>query len=162
MRLSWTINALQVDHFGRKPFLLWGSVGMMCSLLGISAGFAISSPGLSFFACCTLVAAYALSFGPVTWLVTAEMFPAGIRGKALGVGQVWEAYWSQYEVICQNAWAIKLWHGTAVLRISHLQRTISNNFYCRLDHSLAIWLRRHSFWEFFTRREESSPSWSSP
>lgn len=60
----------------------------MCSLLGISIGFAVSSPGISFFACCTLVAAYALSFGPITWLVTAEMFPAGIRGKALGIGQV--------------------------------------------------------------------------
>ncbi|CAM9332259.1 unnamed protein product, partial [Sphacelaria rigidula] len=34
------------------------------------------------------MAAYALSYGPVTWLVTAEMFPSGIRGKALGIGQV--------------------------------------------------------------------------
>lgn len=35
-----------------------------------------------------MVSCYSLSFGPITWLVTAEMFPAGVRGKALGIGQI--------------------------------------------------------------------------
>lgn len=78
----------QVDRVGRRPFLLWGAVAAMSSVLLLSLSFAVSSPGLSFAACCGLVAAYAVSFGPVTWLITAEMFPAGIRGRALGIGQV--------------------------------------------------------------------------
>ncbi|CAM9359074.1 unnamed protein product [Ascophyllum nodosum] len=86
--IATIVAIMWVDHFGRKPFLLWGAFGITCSLLAISVGSALSSPQVSFVACCVLVAAYALSFGPVTWLVTAEMFPPGIRGKALGIGQV--------------------------------------------------------------------------
>lgn len=78
----------QLDKVGRKPFLLWGSVGVTCSLAVLSVSFAAGLPGLAFAASAGLVASYALSFGPVTWLVTAEMFPTGIRGKALGIGQV--------------------------------------------------------------------------
>lgn len=78
----------QLDKVGRRPFLLWGAVGVTASLVALSIGFATEQPPLSFTACCALVAAYAVSFGPVTWLITAEMFPAGIRGKALGIGQV--------------------------------------------------------------------------
>lgn len=78
----------QLDKVGRKPFLLWGSVGVTASLALLSVSFAAGSPVLAFAASAALVAAYALSFGPVTWLVTAEMFPAGVRGKALGIGQV--------------------------------------------------------------------------
>ena len=63
-------------------------MGVTCSLAILSVSFAVGLPGLAFAASSGLVAAYALSFGPVTWLVTAEMFPAGIRGKALGIGQV--------------------------------------------------------------------------
>lgn len=78
----------QLDKVGRKPFLLWGSAGVTCSLAVLSISFVAGLPGLAFAASAGLVAAYALSFGPVTWLITAEMFPAGIRGKALGIGQV--------------------------------------------------------------------------
>lgn len=78
----------QVDKVGRRPFILWGACGCTVSLLSLSFGFAVGLPVICFVACCVLVAAYALSFGPVTWLVTAEMFPAGVRGKALGIGQV--------------------------------------------------------------------------
>lgn len=78
----------QVDHLGRRPLLVWGSAGVFVSLLLLSTSFAISEAVLTSIAACTLVATYALSFGPVTWLVTAELVPSGVRGKALGIGQV--------------------------------------------------------------------------
>lgn len=78
----------QVDEVGRKPFLLGGAMVFAGGLLFLSLGFAVESAAVSYAACCIVVAAYALSFGPVTWLVTAEMFPASVRGKALGIGQV--------------------------------------------------------------------------
>lgn len=83
-----SFNRMKVDQVGRKPFLLWGAVAFTCGLLLLSAGFALKSPIASFTACCVLVAAYSVSFGPLTWLVTAEMYPPAIRGKALGFGQV--------------------------------------------------------------------------
>lgn len=77
-----------MDDTGRKPFLFWGALSFTACLVLLAIGFAGEWPTLSLMACWGLVAAYALSFGPVTWLVTAEMFPAGVRGKALGIGQV--------------------------------------------------------------------------
>lgn len=88
----------QLDKVGRKPFLLWGSVGVTGSLAVLSVSFPAGLPGLAFAASAALVAAYALSFGPVTWLVTAEMFPAGIRGKALGIGQVRDLIFADLQV----------------------------------------------------------------
>lgn len=78
----------QVDRVGRRPFLLLGSIGVFTGLLILSLGFMAEQPLVSFAACCTIIAAYAVSFGPITWLVTAEMFPPGVRGKALSIGQV--------------------------------------------------------------------------
>ncbi|CAN0553489.1 unnamed protein product, partial [Ectocarpus sp. 8 AP-2014] len=78
----------QVDQVGRRPFLLWGAGGCTISLCLLSVSFRNGQPLLSFLACCAMVSCYSLSFGPVTWLVTAEMFPAGVRGKALGIGQM--------------------------------------------------------------------------
>lgn len=86
--LATMVAILKVDDMGRKPFLFWGAVSFTACLVLLSLSFAQEWSTLSFIACCGLVAAYALSFGPVTWLVTAEMFPAGLRGKALGIGQV--------------------------------------------------------------------------
>ncbi|CAM9221391.1 unnamed protein product [Ectocarpus sp. 6 AP-2014] len=86
--LSTIIAITWVDQVGRRPFLLWGAGGCTVSLCLLSMSFKIGQPLLSFLACCAMVSCYSLSFGPVTWLVTAEMFPAGVRGKALGIGQM--------------------------------------------------------------------------
>ena len=37
---------------------------------------------------CPLTIGYAASFGPLTWLVTAELFPVSVRGRALGYSEV--------------------------------------------------------------------------
>ncbi|CAM9624567.1 unnamed protein product [Ectocarpus sp. 8 AP-2014] len=86
--LSTIIAITWVDQVGRRPFLLWGAGGCTISLCLLSVSFRNGQPLLSFLACCAMVSCYSLSFGPVTWLVTAEMFPAGVRGKALGIGQM--------------------------------------------------------------------------
>jgi len=36
----------------------------------------------------SIVIGYAASFGPLTWLVTSELFPASVRGRALGYSEV--------------------------------------------------------------------------
>lgn len=61
-----------IDEFGRRPFLLMGASGSTASLWLLSIGFLAETPVLSFLACCSLVACYSISFGPVTWLVTGQ------------------------------------------------------------------------------------------
>jgi SP family sugar:H+ symporter-like MFS transporter len=93
-----TIPAIAlIDHLGRKPLLLIGSAGMAVTL-GIMAGiFATagggpSGPVLSHGAAVIglteanlYVVAFAVSWGPVMWVLLGEMFPNRLRGAALAV-----------------------------------------------------------------------------
>jgi sugar porter (SP) family MFS transporter len=87
-----------IDRVGRRPLLLTGIGGMIVTL-GV-LGYAFYSParGGSFatIAVVTLmayVAAFAISLGPIFWLLIAEIYPLKIRGSAEGVaaGTNWAA-----------------------------------------------------------------------
>lgn len=87
-----------IDRVGRRPLLLTGIAGMIVSL-GV-LGYAFYSPvhGHSFatVAVVTLmcyVAMFAISLGPIFWLLIAEIYPLKIRGSAEGVaaGTNWAA-----------------------------------------------------------------------
>ncbi len=87
-----------IDRVGRRPLLLVGIAGMTVSL-GV-LGYAFYSPehGRSFatVAVVTLmcyVAMFAISLGPIFWLLIAEIYPLKIRGSAEGVaaGANWAA-----------------------------------------------------------------------
>ncbi|XP_021374805.1 solute carrier family 2, facilitated glucose transporter member 12-like isoform X2 [Mizuhopecten yessoensis] len=43
---------------------------------------------VAFISLMTFVAAYAIGFGPVTWLVLSEIFPASVKGRAIGMTTV--------------------------------------------------------------------------
>jgi len=45
-------------------------------------------PVLILICSCVIVAAYAISFGPLIWLVTSELFPTKIKGRAIGIALV--------------------------------------------------------------------------
>jgi hypothetical protein len=47
------------------------------------AGFYFALPGVLL-----VVSGYSMSFGPLTWLLTSELFPAEIRGRALGANTI--------------------------------------------------------------------------
>jgi MFS transporter, SP family, arabinose:H+ symporter len=75
-----------VDKLGRKPLLLIGiaGVGLMLFLAGLL--FAVSAPPeaiLVVFAC--FLACFSLSYGPVCWIIIAEIFPTAIRGRAMSI-----------------------------------------------------------------------------
>jgi sugar porter (SP) family MFS transporter len=90
-----TYALLNVDRIGRRPLLLVGSVGLTGALLVL--GTALRSkvisgvPGVTsmtyviFGAIAAYTALHALSFGPITWLVLAEIFPSKVKGKAMGI-----------------------------------------------------------------------------
>ncbi len=77
---------LTVDKLGRKPLLMIGSVGMAIGMFAIGALAFMNIVGTS-----TLVfiiiytASFMMSWGPICWVLIAEIFPNKIRGKAVAV-----------------------------------------------------------------------------
>ncbi len=89
--LMTIVAILVIDRVGRKPlFLLVGLAGMTVSLVILGAAFAFS--GLSgIISWVTLaglmlyIASFAVSFGPVLWVMLPEIFPLKARGTGRGV-----------------------------------------------------------------------------
>ncbi len=80
------IAILSVDKFGRKPLQIIGAIGM--AIFMFSLGFAFFFGGLNIIALLSMlgyIACFALSWGPVTWVLLSEMFPNKIRGRAMAV-----------------------------------------------------------------------------
>lgn len=76
-----------IDRWGRRPLLLTGLVGMTISLfaLGMAFHFASEISGLKWIALGSMVlyiACFAVSLGPIMWLIISEIFPLQIRGFA--------------------------------------------------------------------------------
>ncbi len=91
------VAILLIDRVGRRVLLLTGSVGMFVSLVVVSVGFSTApvvdgSPQLdavwgpiTLVGANLFVVAFAVSWGPVVWVLLGEMFPNRIRGVALSV-----------------------------------------------------------------------------
>ncbi len=78
-----------IDRAGRRPLLLTGIAGMAVSLGVLGLAFHLrSGPGtLAWVAVITLmayVAFFAISLGPIFWLMISEIYPLKIRGLAQG------------------------------------------------------------------------------
>jgi SP family galactose:H+ symporter-like MFS transporter len=78
-----------VDRAGRRPLLLVGIAGMIITLVVLGLSFRISteSGNLAWIAVICLmgyVASFAISLGPIFWLLIAEIYPLRIRGLAEG------------------------------------------------------------------------------
>jgi SP family xylose:H+ symportor-like MFS transporter len=87
VNLTFTIVAIwTVDRLGRKPLMIIGATGMGFSLvaMGLAAQFEVVSIWILI---CILafIACFALSVGPVTWVLLSEIYPTRIRGRALSV-----------------------------------------------------------------------------
>lgn len=86
-----------IDRVGRRRLLLVGSVGMTVSLLLMSLGFSqavlindelqLPDPWgpLTLIGANVFVIFFAVSWGPVVWVLLGEMFPNQVRGLALSV-----------------------------------------------------------------------------
>ncbi|MFL5586927.1 MAG: sugar porter family MFS transporter [Ktedonobacteraceae bacterium] len=82
------VASLIIDKFGRRPLLLWGAVVMTVSLVALGAIFAIGPNKAGYFillVLCLYIAAFALSFGPIFGLMSAEIFPTRVRAVGSGI-----------------------------------------------------------------------------
>ncbi len=87
MNIIFTFVAIAlVDRAGRRPLLLFGVSGCAIGLntaavlflLDLESGITILAPILLHVAC------FAFSYGAIGWIVTSELFPTRIRGRAAG------------------------------------------------------------------------------
>jgi SP family arabinose:H+ symporter-like MFS transporter len=88
VNLVFTFIAIYtVDKLGRKMLLLIGASGLATCyiLIGMAYYFHVSGwPMLVLIV--SAIACYAMTFGPVIWVILAEIFPNRIRGAAMAVG----------------------------------------------------------------------------
>ncbi len=86
-----TVVALELlDRVGRRPLLLYGLVGMIVSLGILGAAFLSTNPSsalawTSLVCVAAYVACFAISLGPIFWLMIAEIYPLKIRSMAMSV-----------------------------------------------------------------------------
>ena len=117
VNLSFTIVAIwTVDRIGRKPLMLIGSAGM---------GICLAAMGLAAYCQRTelwvllfilgYIACFALSVGPVTWVILSEVFPTRIRGRAMAIATVclWIANYivsQTFPMMDENKWLLEKFH----------------------------------------------------
>ncbi len=115
--MGFTVVAIMtVDRFGRKPLMMIGSLGMgICLLvLGLMAFFQQSALWVLGFIL-GYISCFALSVGPVTWVIISEIYPTRIRGRALSIATVflWSANWlvsQTFPMMDENPWLIEKFH----------------------------------------------------
>ncbi len=120
VNLAFTVVAiLTVDKFGRKPLMIIGSIGMAVSMVALGFAFYLDRLGLlALIFMLTYTASFAMSWGPVCWVLLAEIFPNSIRGAlSIAVAAQWIANWIvslTFPMLNDNVWlTAKFNHGFA-------------------------------------------------
>ncbi|WP_111709725.1 D-xylose transporter XylE [Lutibacter citreus] len=87
VNLLFTVLAIMtVDKYGRKPLMIIGAIGMAFAMFALGTTFFMESVGIGALVFMLIyVASFAMSWGPVCWVLLSEMFPNKIRGRALAV-----------------------------------------------------------------------------
>ena len=95
-------TVLTIDRIGRKPLLLFGSIGMTLCLstmvFGFSGGELVDGKlelgeqlgALTLVAANLYVVCFNFSWGPVMWVMLGEMFPNQMRGSGLAVAGLFQ------------------------------------------------------------------------
>ena len=120
VNLSFTILAIfTVDKFGRKPLQIIGALGMAVSMVALGFSFYLKSVGIgALIFMLFYTASFAMSWGPVTWVLLSEIFPNKIRGAmSIAVAAQWVANliisWT-FPIMNDNTWLTdKFNHGFA-------------------------------------------------
>jgi len=96
--LMTVVAVFLMDRVGRRPLLLLGLAGMTLSLLSLGLAFHFHAPDASgalpegsmlpeicLISLLAYVGSFAISLGPIFWLIISEIYPIKIRGMAMGL-----------------------------------------------------------------------------
>jgi MFS transporter, SP family, xylose:H+ symportor len=105
------VAILTVDRLGRKPLLIIGGLVMGAAMITLGFQFQANASGTGpLIAAVVYIAGFALSWGPVTWVLLSEMFPNSIKGKALAI-----AVAAQWIANLFVSWSFKILIGNSTL-----------------------------------------------
>ena len=87
VNIIFTLVAIfTVEKLGRRPLLIVGSIGMAVGAFGVAVSF--GQPGMEGVCMANLLiysACFMFSWGPICWVLIAEVFPNTIRGAAVAI-----------------------------------------------------------------------------
>jgi sugar porter (SP) family MFS transporter len=90
--LFTVVSIYLVDRWGRKPLLYLGLIGMIVALVAMGIGFTFyQSVGagalkwISFVSMIIYIPFFAISLGPIAWLLISEVYPTKIRGLGMSI-----------------------------------------------------------------------------
>ncbi|MCL4180898.1 MAG: sugar porter family MFS transporter, partial [Verrucomicrobia bacterium] len=117
VNLLFTVGAIwTVDRWGRRPLMILGAAGMgLCLVsMGLAAQFGVVAVWVLVFML-GYIACFALSVGPVTWVLLSEIFPTRVRGRALGLATfcLWTANFvvsQTFPMLDENRWLVERFH----------------------------------------------------
>ncbi|NBC83568.1 MAG: sugar porter family MFS transporter [Bacteroidetes bacterium] len=89
------VSIYLVDRWGRKPLLYLGLAGMVVALVALGVGFTFqdvigagSLKWISFTSMIIYTPFFAISLGPIAWLLISEVFPTKIRGLGMSLASM--------------------------------------------------------------------------
>ena len=83
---SRIVALVTVDRWGRKPLLILGALVMAVSMLTLGFLFYTGNVGTpALIAAVAYIAGFALSWGPVVWVLLSEIFPNAIKSQAMAI-----------------------------------------------------------------------------
>ncbi len=87
VNILFTLVAIfTVEKLGRKPLLIWGSIGMAIGAMGVALTFGHEGMAmLTMISIMVYSASFMFSWGPICWVLIAEIFPNTIRGAAVAI-----------------------------------------------------------------------------
>ena len=95
------IAMFTVDKWGRKPLIISGSLGMLIGFLMLGLTLMTNTIGiLSLIGILVFIGSFAMSMGPVVWVLLSEMFPNSIRSAAMSVAVA--VQWGMNYVVSQS------------------------------------------------------------
>ncbi len=117
--MTFTLVAIwSVDRLGRKPLMIVGAAGMGVALFAIGAASWLGEISGWLLVCILgYIACFALSVGPVTWVILSEIFPTQIRGRAMAIATIclWLANYvvsQTFPMMDKNEWLVATFrHG---------------------------------------------------
>ncbi|MCC8114823.1 MAG: D-xylose transporter XylE [Bacteroidales bacterium] len=93
VNISFTLVAVfTVEKWGRKPLLIWGSLGMALGAMGVAVSNMTAVPAIvPVMSIMVYSASFMFSWGPICWVLISEIFPNTIRpaGVAIAVAFQW-------------------------------------------------------------------------
>lgn len=87
VNIAFTLVAvLTVEKLGRKPLLIWGSLGMAAGAAGVAlSNVTAVAPVVPVVSIMVYSASFMFSWGPICWVLISEIFPNTIRSAAVAI-----------------------------------------------------------------------------